>query len=97
MPAQTTPAMPSGKTATSISPRARKPHVAKSLAEASATHTSTGAVDLAAREESIRRRAYAFYQDRGHLDGGALDDWLAAEDEVDRATPEGVRPRSSVD
>jgi Protein of unknown function (DUF2934) len=30
-------------------------------------------------EESIRRRAYELYEERGRVDGFALDDWLRAE------------------
>jgi len=96
MSTQTTSARPSRKNPTGISPRARATRVAKGSATAPAANSKVP-VDLPAREESIRRRAYAFYQDRGQVDGGALDDWLAAEAEVDRATVEGARPHSSVD
>ena len=33
-------------------------------------------------EESIRRRAYELYEQRGRVDGFALDDWLQAESEI---------------
>jgi hypothetical protein len=33
-------------------------------------------------EESIRRRAYALYEERGREDGHDIDDWLRAEAEV---------------
>jgi Protein of unknown function (DUF2934) len=33
-------------------------------------------------EESIRRRAYELYEERGRVDGFALDDWLQAEAEI---------------
>jgi hypothetical protein len=33
-------------------------------------------------EEVIRRRAYEIYEERGQVDGYALDDWLLAEAEV---------------
>jgi hypothetical protein len=33
-------------------------------------------------EERIRRRAYELYEERGRLDGFALDDWLQAEREL---------------
>ena len=36
-------------------------------------------------EESIRRRAYALYEERGREDGHDLDDWLRAEAEVTTA------------
>jgi Protein of unknown function (DUF2934) len=33
-------------------------------------------------EEKIRRRAYEWYQQRGRVEGHALDDWLQAEAEI---------------
>ena len=33
-------------------------------------------------EEEIRRRAYELYEQRGKVEGYALDDWLQAEAEV---------------
>ena len=33
----------------------------------------------------MRRRAYQLYEQRGSVDGFALDDWLQAEEEVLRA------------
>ena len=33
-------------------------------------------------EESIRRRAFELYEQRGRVDGFALDDWLKAEVEI---------------
>ena len=33
-------------------------------------------------EEKIRRRAYERYQQRGRVEGHALDDWLQAEAEI---------------
>jgi Protein of unknown function (DUF2934) len=33
-------------------------------------------------EDEIRRRAYELYEQRGRVDGYALDDWLQAEAEV---------------
>ena len=33
-------------------------------------------------EERIRRRAYESYEQRGKVDGFALDDWLQAEGEI---------------
>lgn len=33
-------------------------------------------------EERIRRRAYVLYEQRGRVDGFALDDWLQAETEI---------------
>jgi len=40
-------------------------------------------------EESIRRRAYELYEQRGRIDGFALDDWLQAEREILRAQKQG--------
>jgi Protein of unknown function (DUF2934) len=33
-------------------------------------------------EEVIRRRAYEIYEERGKVEGYALDDWLLAEAEI---------------
>lgn len=33
-------------------------------------------------EEQIRQRAYQLYEERGRLDGNAMEDWLVAEEEV---------------
>ncbi len=33
-------------------------------------------------QESIRQRAYELYEQRGHLEGRELEDWLQAEAEV---------------
>jgi len=33
-------------------------------------------------QERIRRRAYQLYEQRGRIDGFALDDWLQAECEI---------------
>jgi len=33
-------------------------------------------------EERVRRRAYELYEERGRVDGLALDDWLQAEAEI---------------
>jgi hypothetical protein len=38
------------------------------------------------REEEIRRRAYALYEQRGREDGHDVDDWLRAEAEVTAQT-----------
>jgi hypothetical protein len=36
-------------------------------------------------EERIRRRAYELYVERGNPSGSELDDWLQAEEEIQRA------------
>lgn len=33
-------------------------------------------------EEAVRRLAYAYYEERGRVDGHHLDDWLRAEAEL---------------
>jgi hypothetical protein len=43
-------------------------------------------------EDQIRRRAYEFYQARGHEDGHALDDWLQAEIDVTGNATSGSTP-----
>jgi hypothetical protein len=96
MSAQTSSVASKRKTATKTSSSARKPVMKRTSAEAPPSHPSKRSFDGPEREEFIRRRAYAFYQDRGGVDGGAVDDWLAAEAEVDRATLEGAGPLSSV-
>ena len=46
-------------------------------------------------EEKISLRAYELYEQRGRIDGHALDDWLQAEAEIVRRQrqPRNVRPR----
>jgi hypothetical protein len=39
--------------------------------------------------DRVARRAYELYQARGGSDGGALEDWLAAEQELNRSAPDG--------
>jgi len=48
-------------------------------------------------EERVRQRAYQLYEQRGRVDGFALDDWLRAEREILGAgKPVDVRgPRGS--
>ncbi len=53
----------------------------KSENPAAEVSTSEPAV-TSVTEEAIRERAYELYEQRGRLDGHALDDWLAAEAEV---------------
>jgi len=42
-------------------------------------------------EEKIHLRAYELYEQRGRIDGHALDDWLQAEAEIRQ--PKNVRAR----
>ncbi|MGB8770291.1 MAG: DUF2934 domain-containing protein [Candidatus Korobacteraceae bacterium] len=37
---------------------------------------------ISVNEDAIRKRAYELYEQRGWLDGHAVDDWLAAEAEL---------------
>lgn len=46
---------------------------------------STNAADSSGIENRIRYRAYQLYEQRGKVDGFALDDWFQAEAEVLRA------------
>ena len=46
-------------------------------------------------EERIRRRAYELYEQRGMIDGHALDDWLQAEAEVLGAKKHGSKSKRS--
>jgi hypothetical protein len=41
-------------------------------------------------EEAMRDRAYELYQERGRLDGRAIEDWLTAEDELMNIKGEGT-------
>lgn len=92
MSTRTRPATQRVNTATSAALRIRKAEVATASAEAPPAFGSRGPIDVHVREESIRRRAYNLYQSRGRVDGRALDDWLAAEAEVNRETFEGSGP-----
>ncbi|MGC2110865.1 MAG: DUF2934 domain-containing protein [Candidatus Korobacteraceae bacterium] len=53
----------------------------KSEKPAGEVSTSEPAV-TSVTEEAIRERAYELYEQRGRLDGHAVDDWLAAEAEM---------------
>jgi hypothetical protein len=44
-------------------------------------------------EERIRRRAYELYIQRGNESGSELDDWLQAEEEIQRAAEEAIDTR----
>jgi len=41
-------------------------------------------------QDEIRRRAYEIYLERGGLSGGAFDDWLQAERELENVAPMGA-------
>jgi hypothetical protein len=65
---------------TAAAPVAPKPRTRKSNATASAPRAS----NMEDRHSSIARAAYFRSQNRGFLPGFELEDWLAAEAEVDR-------------
>jgi hypothetical protein len=44
-------------------------------------------------DERIRHRAYELYEQRGRLDGFALDDWLQAEAEIRAASKPSSKPK----
>jgi len=50
--------------------------------------TWRGAFSLEQREAMIRDAAYYHYAKRGYAPGHELDDWLAAEAEIERIAPE---------
>jgi hypothetical protein len=50
-------------------------------------HQPQAAAEL---EEKVRIRAYELYEQRGRMDGFALDDWLEAEAEVTKKATKAV-------
>jgi Protein of unknown function (DUF2934) len=48
----------------------------------SPAHPESDLLSMAELEERIRNRAYDLYEQRGCVDGKALDDWLEAKAEV---------------
>ncbi len=50
--------------------------------------TWRGTFSLEQREAMIREAAYSHFVKRGYTHGHDLDDWLAAETELERGTPE---------
>jgi hypothetical protein len=48
----------------------------------SPAHPESGKLSLAQVEERIRARAYEIYEELGHRENHALDDWLEAKAEV---------------
>ena len=49
----------------------------------------------AGHDEMIRQAAYAYYEERGRVDGHDLEDWLKAEAQIARTFPTGVRSAAS--
>jgi hypothetical protein len=54
--------------------------------------TWRGAFSLEQREAMIREAAYFHYAKRGYASGHELEDWLAAEAEIERETSEAEFP-----
>ena len=47
-------------------------------------------IETLALEDRIRRRAYELYIERGNQSGSELDDWLQAEEEIQRVEEQAV-------
>lgn len=52
---------------------------------------------LEQRKARIREVAYSYYAKRGYINGHDLDDWLAAETELDLKTPEPQKSPSDME
>jgi hypothetical protein len=48
------------------------------------------AIEGLSLDERVRRRAYELYVERGNESGSELDDWLQAEEEIQRAEEQEV-------
>ena len=48
----------------------------------SPAHPESGKLSFEQLEQRIRARAYEIYEEHGHREGHALDDWLEAKVEV---------------
>jgi hypothetical protein len=48
------------------------------------------AIEELTLDERVRRRAYELYVERGNESGSELDDWLQAEEEIQRAEEQAV-------
>jgi hypothetical protein len=74
----------SARTAESASDKtAPRRRAAPTKADAATTATVTGAVSETARRVMIEQGAYLRAERRGFAPGGELEDWMAAEAEVD--------------
>jgi len=47
-------------------------------------------IEILPLEERIRQRAYELYIERGNESGSEFDDWLQAEEEIQRAEEQAV-------
>ena len=61
---------------------AKKTSVSKKKTAKTTHKTHNKEIDPALRQKMIEETAYFNAQQRGFVSGGALDDWLAAENEV---------------
>ena len=61
----------------------KKTPVRKKKTAKTTRKTHRKVIDPALRQKMIEETAYFNAQQRGFISGGALDDWLAAENEVD--------------
>lgn len=68
--------MPRTKQATS--PKKASAENGKQVQPSSAEFAAVAAV----HEEEVRRRAYEIYEERGRQDGGEVEDWIRAEQEL---------------
>lgn len=75
--------MPTAPT-TARSAASRRPRAAAPKPAPAQPAQSDGAES---REDRIRKTAYALFEQRGGVDGHALDDWVQAEAAVDGAGP----------
>ena len=84
--------MPRDKTPTSAAPRKRAPR--KTLSIVKAEPVIATFVDPERRTEMIAEAAYYRAQTRGFMPGHEIEDWLAAEAEVDAAMLRQASPPS---
>ena len=54
------------------------------------TRSKKPPIDTLPLEERVRRRAYELYILRGNESGSEFDDWLQAEEEIQRAEEQAV-------
>lgn len=78
-----TAAKATAQVATAAKPRAKPSR----SAPGSRSKSLKAPPELNTREKMIAECAYYFAERRGFGDGGALDDWLAAEREIDASLP----------
>ena len=63
------------------------------VAKDEGTNPAVSHASAVARDERIRKMAYALYEARGRAGGHDLDDWLQAEAQLARAEPMTSPPR----